>query len=75
VKNPSPIVFLLWLRHWNQWYDIAFIIISRFLSGSRDGTARIWYFHRSAWKHSLVDVSKRLPKYVTQKQMLALSVY
>lgn len=33
----------------------------RFLSGSRDGTARIWYFHRSAWKHILVDVSKRLP--------------
>ncbi|KAL9968709.1 hypothetical protein ACROYT_G020827 [Oculina patagonica] len=33
----------------------------RFLSGSRDGTARIWYFHRSTWKHILVDVSKRLP--------------
>ena len=36
----------------------------RFLSGSRDGTARIWYFHRSVWKHILVDVSKRLPGYV-----------
>lgn len=33
----------------------------RFLSGSRDGTARIWYFHRSAWRPILIDVSKRLP--------------
>ena len=39
-------------------------LLSRFLSGSRDGTARIWYFHRSVWKHILVDVSKRLLKYV-----------
>ena len=41
-----------------------FPICIRFLSGSRDGTARIWYFHRSVWKHILVDVSKRLPEYV-----------
>ena len=40
-------------------------VFYRFLSGSRDGTARIWYFHRSAWRPILIDVSKRLPKYVS----------
>ncbi|KAK3741718.1 hypothetical protein QZH41_012911 [Actinostola sp. cb2023] len=31
-----------------------------FLSGSKDGTARIWYFRRSKWENVLLDICKTL---------------
>ncbi|KAM4682406.1 bromodomain and WD repeat-containing protein 1 isoform 3-T4 [Amazona ochrocephala] len=33
----------------------------RFISGSRDGTARIWCFEQAEWKSILLDMSDRLP--------------
>ncbi|EDO38859.1 predicted protein, partial [Nematostella vectensis] len=33
----------------------------KFLSGSRDGTARIWFFKRSKWEHILLDITRTLP--------------
>ena len=38
---------------------IMLLIPLRFLSGSRDGTSRIWFFCRSQWKNLLLDVSVR----------------
>ncbi|KAM9003270.1 PH-interacting protein isoform X1 [Sarcophilus harrisii] len=32
---------------------------SRFVSGSRDGTARIWHFKRKEWKSILLDMATR----------------
>ncbi|KAJ6662401.1 hypothetical protein lerEdw1_011814 [Lerista edwardsae] len=33
----------------------------RFISGSRDGTARIWRFHHAEWKNILLDMAAKLP--------------
>ncbi|KFO84460.1 Bromodomain and WD repeat-containing protein 1, partial [Buceros rhinoceros silvestris] len=33
----------------------------RFISGSRDGTARIWRFEQAEWRSVLLDMSDRLP--------------
>uniref|UniRef100_A0A8B9SSK7 Bromodomain and WD repeat domain containing 1 n=1 Tax=Anas platyrhynchos TaxID=8839 RepID=A0A8B9SSK7_ANAPL len=33
----------------------------RFISGSRDGTARIWRFEQAEWRSILLDMSDRLP--------------
>nr|XP_056714892.1 bromodomain and WD repeat-containing protein 1 [Euleptes europaea] len=33
----------------------------RFISGSRDGTARIWRFQQTEWKSILLDMSDKLP--------------
>uniref|UniRef100_A0A8C3L3A0 Bromodomain and WD repeat domain containing 1 n=1 Tax=Chrysolophus pictus TaxID=9089 RepID=A0A8C3L3A0_CHRPC len=33
----------------------------RFISGSRDGTARIWRFEEAEWRSILLDMSNRLP--------------
>lgn len=35
---------------------------TRFLSGSKDGTARIWKYERKQWKALLIDASKTLQK-------------
>ncbi|KAJ7320577.1 hypothetical protein JRQ81_020088 [Phrynocephalus forsythii] len=34
---------------------------NRFISGSRDGTARIWRFHQAEWKSVLLDMADKLP--------------
>uniref|UniRef100_A0A8B9G1D0 Bromodomain and WD repeat-containing protein 1 n=1 Tax=Amazona collaria TaxID=241587 RepID=A0A8B9G1D0_9PSIT len=34
---------------------------NQFISGSRDGTARIWCFEQAEWKSILLDMSDRLP--------------
>jgi bromodomain and WD repeat domain-containing protein 1/3 len=36
---------------------------ARFLSGSKDGTARIWKYESQKWKTLVIDVSKTLKKY------------
>uniref|UniRef100_A0A673ACZ8 Bromodomain and WD repeat domain containing 3 n=1 Tax=Sphaeramia orbicularis TaxID=375764 RepID=A0A673ACZ8_9TELE len=33
----------------------------RFVSGSRDGTARIWHYQQQDWKNITLDMSARLP--------------
>ncbi|KAG7274129.1 hypothetical protein CRUP_011464 [Coryphaenoides rupestris] len=33
----------------------------RFVSGSRDGTARIWHYQQQEWKSMSLDISARLP--------------
>uniref|UniRef100_A0A8B9FYF1 Bromodomain and WD repeat-containing protein 1 n=1 Tax=Amazona collaria TaxID=241587 RepID=A0A8B9FYF1_9PSIT len=38
-----------------------------FISGSRDGTARIWCFEQAEWKSILLDMSDRLPGYVKKE--------
>jgi len=35
---------------------------NRFLSGSKDGTARIWKFERNEWRNIVLDMSLKLPK-------------
>lgn len=41
-----------------------FSLLGRFVSGSRDGTARIWRLHqRHQWKSLLLDMSATLPGY------------
>jgi bromodomain and WD repeat domain-containing protein 1/3 len=35
---------------------------TRFLSGSKDGTARIWKYERREWKAMLIDASKSFQK-------------
>ena len=35
---------------------------ARFLSGSKDGTARIWRYESQKWKAMLIDGSKTLQK-------------
>uniref|UniRef100_A0A8D2Q790 Bromodomain and WD repeat domain containing 1 n=1 Tax=Varanus komodoensis TaxID=61221 RepID=A0A8D2Q790_VARKO len=34
----------------------------RFISGSRDGTARIWRFQQAEWKSILLDMADKLPR-------------
>uniref|UniRef100_A0A8C9F7K3 Bromodomain and WD repeat domain containing 1 n=1 Tax=Pavo cristatus TaxID=9049 RepID=A0A8C9F7K3_PAVCR len=36
----------------------------RFISGSRDGTARIWRYEEAEWRSILLDMSDRLPGWV-----------
>lgn len=38
-----------------------FKLMSRFISGSRDGTARIWRFQQAEWKNILLDMAEKLP--------------
>uniref|UniRef100_A0A8C2CCK5 Bromodomain and WD repeat domain containing 3 n=1 Tax=Cyprinus carpio TaxID=7962 RepID=A0A8C2CCK5_CYPCA len=33
----------------------------RFVSGSRDGTARIWHYQHQEWKSTVLDMTTRLP--------------
>lgn len=33
----------------------------RFVSGSRDGTARIWHYQQQEWKSVVLDMTARLP--------------
>lgn len=33
----------------------------RFVSGSRDGTARIWHYQQQEWKSVVLDMAARLP--------------
>uniref|UniRef100_A0A672QEE0 Bromodomain and WD repeat domain containing 3 n=1 Tax=Sinocyclocheilus grahami TaxID=75366 RepID=A0A672QEE0_SINGR len=33
----------------------------RFVSGSRDGTARIWHYQQQEWKSTILDMTTRLP--------------
>lgn len=33
----------------------------RFVSGSRDGTARIWHYQQQEWKSVTLDMAARLP--------------
>uniref|UniRef100_A0A8C6JDR3 Bromodomain and WD repeat-containing protein 1 n=1 Tax=Melopsittacus undulatus TaxID=13146 RepID=A0A8C6JDR3_MELUD len=47
---------------------ISFKISSRFISGSRDGTARIWHFEQAEWRSILLDMSDRLPGYNAQSE-------
>uniref|UniRef100_A0AAX7U7I8 Bromo domain-containing protein n=1 Tax=Astatotilapia calliptera TaxID=8154 RepID=A0AAX7U7I8_ASTCA len=35
--------------------------VSQFVSGSRDGTARIWQLHPQGWKSILLDMQTKLP--------------
>lgn len=35
---------------------------ARFLSGSKDGTAKIWSFESQQWKNVLIDGTKTLQK-------------
>ncbi|XP_052810053.1 PH-interacting protein-like isoform X2 [Mya arenaria] len=35
---------------------------NRFLSGSKDGTARIWKFERNEWRNIVLDMSIKLPE-------------
>uniref|UniRef100_A0A8C3U3A0 Pleckstrin homology domain interacting protein n=1 Tax=Catharus ustulatus TaxID=91951 RepID=A0A8C3U3A0_CATUS len=39
---------------------------SRFVSGSRDGTARIWQFKRREWKSILLDMATRVEDKITK---------
>lgn len=36
----------------------------RFVSGSRDGTARIWQLQPQGWRSILLDMQTKLPGYV-----------
>lgn len=33
----------------------------RFVSGSRDGTARIWHYQQQEWKSTALDMTAKLP--------------
>ena len=35
---------------------------NRFLSGSKDGTARIWKFERNEWRNIVLDMASKLSK-------------
>lgn len=37
----------------------------RFVSGSRDGTARIWQLQPQGWRSILLDMQTKLPGYVS----------
>lgn len=39
-------------------------VIFRFVSGSRDGTARIWQLQPQGWRSILLDMQTKLPGYV-----------
>lgn len=44
---------------------LCFILVCcRFVSGSRDGTARIWQLQPQGWKSILLDMQTKLPGYV-----------
>nr|XP_008105713.1 PREDICTED: bromodomain and WD repeat-containing protein 1 isoform X2 [Anolis carolinensis] len=40
----------------------------RFISGSRDGTARIWQFQQAEWKSILLDMADKLPSDVCSEE-------
>lgn len=33
----------------------------RFVSGSRDGTVKIWHYQQQEWKSTTLDMAARLP--------------
>ena len=45
---------------------------ARFLSGSKDGTARIWKYESQKWKAIIIDVSKTLKKQETDDNAISL---
>ncbi len=44
-------VFVFWLPLYQ----------SQVVSGSRDGTARIWHYQQHEWKSTVLDMTTRLP--------------
>ena len=40
---------------------------TRFLSGSRDGVARIWYYEKQSWKNIALKMAERLPGQVVDE--------
>lgn len=40
---------------------MVFVFSLRFVSGSRDGTARIWQYQQQEWKSVVLDMSTKLP--------------
>uniref|UniRef100_A0A3Q2CXB8 PH-interacting protein n=1 Tax=Cyprinodon variegatus TaxID=28743 RepID=A0A3Q2CXB8_CYPVA len=49
--------------HTDKVDSIQFSHCSDFVSGSRDGTARIWQLQPQGWKSILLDMQTKLPKY------------
>ncbi|KAF3841185.1 hypothetical protein F7725_007047 [Dissostichus mawsoni] len=41
--------------------DSVYVSSLRFVSGSRDGTAKIWHYQQQEWKSVTLDISARLP--------------
>uniref|UniRef100_A0A671MUE5 Bromodomain and WD repeat-containing protein 3-like n=1 Tax=Sinocyclocheilus anshuiensis TaxID=1608454 RepID=A0A671MUE5_9TELE len=46
----------------------------RFVSGSRDGTARVWHYQQHEWKSTVLDMSTRLPGSVCDDKSTKLVV-
>uniref|UniRef100_A0A673KRE5 Bromo domain-containing protein n=1 Tax=Sinocyclocheilus rhinocerous TaxID=307959 RepID=A0A673KRE5_9TELE len=46
----------------------------RFVSGSRDGTARIWHYQQQEWKSTVLDMTTRLPGSVCDDKSTKLVV-
>lgn len=42
-------------------YICACVSSLRFVSGSRDGTARIWHYQQQEWKSITLDMTAKLP--------------
>ena len=61
--NDNPIKISELETHGNVVDSIQYANNSaRFLSGSRDGTARIWKYESQKWKATLIDAAKSLSK-------------
>lgn len=43
---------------------VCVCVCCRFVSGSRDGTARIWQLQPQGWRSILLDMQTKLPGYV-----------
>lgn len=46
------------------------LLFLRFLSGSKDGTARIWYYQRSEWKSLILNSQQQLEGWVVLGECL-----
>uniref|UniRef100_A0A672MIX7 Bromodomain and WD repeat domain containing 3 n=1 Tax=Sinocyclocheilus grahami TaxID=75366 RepID=A0A672MIX7_SINGR len=74
LGTETPVKFSDLDSHTVRVRDGAAINILRFVSGSRDGTARIWHYQQHEWKSTVLDMSTRLPGSVCDDKSTKLVV-
>ena len=50
--------------HWVEFVQFSHHDFTRFISGSRDGTVRVWRYNRGIWKSTVLLLANRPDRYL-----------
>lgn len=58
VIRPKDTV--VYLQNYIFFSPLMFVYSLRFVSGSRDGTARVWHYQQQDWKSIVLDMATKM---------------